>query len=94
MEKNFLAQVTDFDLRMLLVFRTVAEYGGFAAAESALGITRSAISQHMSDLEKRLGMRLCQRGRAGFALTDQGREILRASEALLASIEDFRREVN
>jgi len=94
MRKNPLAQVTDFDLRLLRVFRTVAEYGSFAAAESALGITRSAISLHMSDLEKRLGMRLCQRGRAGFALTDQGREVLRASEVMLASIEDFRSEIN
>lgn len=94
MGKNPLSQVTDFDLRLLRVFRTVAEYGSFAAAESALGITRSAISLHMSDLEKRLGMRLCQRGRAGFALTDQGREVLRASAAMMASIEDFRSEIN
>lgn len=94
MSRDPLAQVTDFDLRLLRVFRTVAEHGGFAAAESALGITRSAISQHMSDLEKRLGMRLCQRGRAGFALTDQGRAVLQASEAMLASIEDFRSEIN
>jgi len=94
MKKAAFTQVADFDLRLIRVFKTVAEYGSFAAAESALGITRSAISLHMSDLEKRLGMRLCQRGRAGFALTDQGREVLRASEAMLASIEDFRREVN
>jgi len=89
-----LSQVTDFDLRLLRVFRTVAEVGSFTAAESALGITRSAISLHMSDLEKRLGVRLCQRGRAGFALTDEGREVLRAGEALLAAIEGFRTEVN
>lgn len=94
MRKNPLGQVSDFDLRLLRVFRTVAEYGSFAAAESALGITRSAISLHMSDLEKRLGMRLCQRGRAGFALTDEGREVLRASAAMMASIEDFRSEIN
>ena len=94
MRKNPLSQVSDFDLRLLRVFRTVAEYGSFAAAESALGITRSAISLHMSDLEKRLGMRLCQRGRAGFALTDQGREVLRASSAMMAAIENFRSEIN
>ncbi|MGH8844684.1 MAG: helix-turn-helix domain-containing protein, partial [Advenella sp.] len=67
MKSQPLAQVTDFDLRLLRVFRTVAKMGSFTAAESALGITRSAISLHMSDLEKRLGMRLCQRGRAGFS---------------------------
>lgn len=94
MKRDPLAQVTDFDLRLLRVFRTVAECGSFAAAESALGISRSAVSLYMSDLEKRLGMRLCQRGRAGFALTDQGRAVLRASEVMLSAIEDFRSEIN
>ncbi|QTF07869.1 LysR family transcriptional regulator [Brenneria izadpanahii] len=89
-----LGQVTDFDLKLLRVFKTVAECGSFSSAESLLGITRSAISLHMSNLEKRLGMRLCQRGRAGFALTDEGREILRISESLLTSIETFRQQVN
>ncbi|MBN3787769.1 LysR family transcriptional regulator [Burkholderia sp. Ac-20353] len=94
MKKVNLAQVTDFDLRLLRLFKTVAEHGSFVAAESALGITRSAISLHMSDLEKRLGMRLCRRGRGGFSLTDGGREVLRASESVLAAIENFRREIN
>lgn len=94
MKKLPLAQVTDFDLRLLRVFRTVAEVGSFTAAESTLGISRSAISLHMSDLEKRLGVRLCQRGRAGFALTDEGREVLRAGEVVLAAIDGFRTEVN
>ena len=48
----------------------------------------------MGDLEKRLGMRLCQRGRAGFALTDEGREVYRATQTLLAALEGFRAEVN
>lgn len=94
MDRATLNQVSDFDLRLLRVFRTVAKAGGFAAAESILGISRSAISMHMSDLEKRLGMRLCQRGRAGFSLTDQGREVLRSCETVLAAIEGFRSDVN
>ncbi len=94
MKATPLSQITDVDLRLLRVFRAVAEHGGFAAAESALGITASAISLHMTELERRLGMRLCQRGRSGFALTDQGREVLRASAAMLVAIEDFRSEMN
>jgi len=93
-KKTPLGQVSDFDLKLLRLFKTVAECGSFTAAESTLGISRSAISLHMSDLEKRLGMRLCQRGRAGFALTDEGREVLRAGEAVLVAIEGFRGEVN
>ena len=89
-----LAQVSDFDIRLLRIFRSVVECGGFSAAESALGIGRSAISQQMSDLEQRLGLRLCQRGRAGFALTEEGREVYQSSLQLLSAMESFRTEVN
>lgn len=89
-----LGQVSDFDIRLLRIFKTVVECGSFSAAESVLGISRSAISLHMGDLEKRLGVCLCRRGRAGFALTDEGREVLRAANILLSAIEDFRDEVN
>ncbi len=89
-----LGQVSDFDIRLLRIFKTIVECGSFSAAESTLGLSRSAISLHMGDLEKRLGMRLCQRGRAGFALTDEGREVYRATQTLLAALEGFRAEVN
>lgn len=94
MKNKNLSQVTDFDLKLLRIFKSVAECGSFSAAEGLLGITRSAISLHMGDLEQRLGMRLCQRGRAGFSLTDEGREILRLSESLMTSVEFFRQQVN
>lgn len=89
-----LAQVSDFDIRLLKLFRSVVECGGFSAAESVLGIGRSAISQQMSDLEQRLGLRLCQRGRGGFALTEEGREVYNASLRVLSALESFRSEVN
>ena len=89
-----LAQVSDFDIRLLRLFRSVVECGGFSAAESVLGIGRSAISQQMSDLEQRLGLRLCQRGRAGFALTEEGREVYQSSLQLFGALESFRNGVN
>ena len=89
-----LAQVSDFDIRLLRIFRSVVECGGFSAAETTLGIGRSAISLHMSDLEQRLGLRLCQRGRAGFALTEEGREVYQSAQQLLGAMETFRTEVN
>lgn len=89
-----LAQVSDFDIRLLRLYRTVVECGGFSAAENVLGIGRSAISQQMSDLEQRLGLRLCQRGRAGFSLTDEGREVYQSVLQLLSAVESFRTEVN
>ncbi|RBL65418.1 LuxR family transcriptional regulator, partial [Pseudomonas sp. MWU13-2625] len=52
-KKPPLSQVSDFDIRLLRLFKTVVECGSFSAAESVLGISRSAISLHMGDLEKR-----------------------------------------
>ncbi|NIQ95002.1 MAG: LysR family transcriptional regulator, partial [Desulfuromonadales bacterium] len=41
-------------------------------------------------LETRLGLRLCDRGRGGFALTHEGRVVLEAARNLFHSIESFR----
>ncbi|MBV8741288.1 MAG: LysR family transcriptional regulator, partial [Sinobacteraceae bacterium] len=68
--------------------------GGFSAAEIDLGIGRSTISTHICELEARLGTRLCQRGRGGFALTARGKKIYEASRGLMKSLDDFRNEVN
>jgi DNA-binding transcriptional LysR family regulator len=88
-----LGQLSDIDLRLLRVFKVVAEAGGFSAAELELNIGRSTISRHIKDLEIRLGVVLCQRGRGGFSLTDEGRQIYQATLTLLASLEIFRGEV-
>ncbi len=87
------ARLMDVDLRLLKVFRAVVESGGFSAAEVELNIGRSTISTHMAELEARLDMRLCERGRGGFALTEEGRVVYEASRKLFAGLEDFRAEV-
>ncbi|MBY4679075.1 LysR family transcriptional regulator [Marinobacterium arenosum] len=92
--KSLIGQISDIDLRLLKVFRTVVEAGGFAQAEVELGVSASAISISMADLEKRLGLRLCQRGRAGFSLTDEGRQVYDASLQLFTSLESFRSEIH
>lgn len=86
--------VADADIRLLRIYRTVVERGGFSAAEADLNISRAAISTAMSDLEQRLSLRLCQRGRSGFSLTEEGREVYAFSLQLLSALEDFRTQVN
>ncbi len=92
--KALLGRVSDVDLRLLRIFQTVVNCGGFSAAEIDLGIGRSTISTHIGELEARLGTRLCNRGRGGFALTPRGRKIYEASLGLMKSLDDFRHEVN
>lgn len=82
-------QVQDVDLRLLRVFATIVECGGLSAAESRLNIGRSTISAHLSDLEIRLGVKLCKRGRSGFELTEPGRITYQASLELLQQCEAF-----
>lgn len=89
-----MGQPSDADLRLLRIYRKVVECGGFSAAEVELGISRAAISMAMSDLETRLGLRLCQRGRSGFSMTDEGSEVYEATLQLMASVEGFHTRVN
>lgn len=79
----------DAELRLLRVFASVVQHGGFSAAQSALGMTQATISTHMRHLEERLGLRLCSRGRSGFLLTDEGRLVYEAALELFGSLEKF-----
>ncbi|TBR44954.1 LysR family transcriptional regulator [Marinomonas agarivorans] len=92
--KAFTGQITDIDLRQLRIFKTVVDCGGFAAAEVELNISRPAISVAISDLESRLKMVLCQRGRSGFVLTDEGRGVYDSIMQLFASMETFKFQVS
>ena len=78
------------DLNLLRVFLAVVENGGFSAAELALNSRVSRISSQMADLEARLGVQLCHRGRSGFSLTREGRVIFEEAERLFLAIDDFR----
>lgn len=90
-----LGQVSDTDIRLLRVFRAVVECGGMSAAELELNIGRSTISRHVKDLEVRLGgLTLCHRGRGGFSLTDEGREVYDETLKLLASMDSFRTRID
>jgi DNA-binding transcriptional LysR family regulator len=83
-------QMGDADLRLLRVFKSVADCGGMASAELELNIAVSTISRHVKDLELRLGLVLCRRGRGGFALTPEGQQVYAAAEQLLAATDAFR----
>ena len=82
-------RIQDVDLRLLRLFVTVVQSGGFTAAASRLNVGRPTISTQMADLETRLGMRLCERGRSGFSLTEHGEQVYDRAQQLLARVEDF-----
>jgi DNA-binding transcriptional LysR family regulator len=85
-----LGRVSDIDLRLLRVFVSVVEAGGFSLATARLNVAESTISTHMSDLEARLGIRLCERGRGGFRITQRGQEVYQETLALFDHMDRYR----
>jgi DNA-binding transcriptional LysR family regulator len=83
----------DIDLKLLRVFAAVVEHGGYGPAQAVLNISLSRLSSMIAELERRLGMRLCHRGRVGFRLTDKGAQVYQSSLKLMNSLEGFRAEV-
>ncbi len=86
--------LADADIRLLRVFVGVVRAGGFSAAEIQLNLANSTISNYIADLERRLQMKLCQRGRAGFAITEQGQLVYDAAQQMFLALEGFRDTVN
>lgn len=64
------------NLNDLLYFVTVAREGSFTRAASLLGITQSALSQAISGLEARLGIRLLTRTTRSVSPTAAGERLL------------------
>ena len=93
-KRALIRSLSNVDIRLVRIFITVTECGGFAASELELNIGRSTISKHISDLELRIGLKLCNRGPSGFSLTAEGQQVLVAARKLLLSIDGFQSELD
>jgi DNA-binding transcriptional LysR family regulator len=82
-------RLDNIDLRLLRIYTTLVDAGGFFEAGVVLNLSQPTLSTHLSSLEQRLGSRLCERGRKGFQLTQFGETTYKAAKALFADIERF-----
>jgi len=80
-----------FDLVHLRTFLTVARLGSFTDASGDLGLTQSAVSRQMKDLEGALDAGLFERFGRGVHLTVAGQTLVEHAEAILLQAEDTRR---
>jgi len=87
--KTHFGRLSDVDLRLLRIFHAVVESGGVSAAEAVLNIGRSTISRYLTDLESRMGVKLCHRGPSGFSMTEEGQSIHDASLLLFNAVNGF-----
>src|ERR1700727_3840890 len=80
----------------LTAFVAVADHLSFRAAASQLGVTPSALSHSMRQLEERLRLRLLHRTTRSVALTDAGLRLLErlrpAMDQIADALEDLKQE--
>lgn len=74
-------------LRGLVVFAEVVDTKSFARAASALGMTRSAVSKHVAQLEAQLNVQLLSRTTRKLSLTEVGERVYAASKRVRESAE-------
>ena len=84
------------NLADLNAFVAVADHLSFRAAASRLGVTPSALSHSMRQLEERLGMRLLNRTTRSVSVTDAGLRLLErlrpAISQIAGALEDLNQE--
>lgn len=70
-------------LYKLEIFQTVTEEGSFSRAANRLRLTQPAVSQHIRDLEQKLGRDLFRRNNRGVRLTPAGELLLDYTRCIL-----------
>jgi len=73
------------ELRGMEVFATVIEKGSMSGAARALGLSTSAVSQQVRELERRGGVTLLHRSTRKLTLTEAGAHFLEDCAAMLAA---------
>ncbi|QEI06582.1 LysR family transcriptional regulator [Pigmentiphaga aceris] len=74
-------------------FIAVVDAGSFIGAADPMGMSKAAVSRHVSDLENRLGVRLLQRTTRRLSLTDEGQSFYARSKEALALVDEAETEI-
>src|ERR1700719_2414835 len=82
------------DLADLSAFVAVADHLSFRAAASQLGVTPSALSHSMRQLEERLGARLLNRTTRSVSVTDAGLRLLERLRPAITEIAGALEDLN
>jgi DNA-binding transcriptional LysR family regulator len=80
-------------LRQLRVFIEVARLQSFSRAGDEIGLTQSAVSRCVRELEAELGLKLIDRTTREVQLTDAGSNLVSSVSRLLTDLDDALREI-
>src|SRR5882724_5170301 len=73
--------------------KAIADSRSLAGAATSLGVNHSTVFRRLGQIERQLGSRLFERGRAGYALTPSGEEMVELAERVGDDITSFERKV-
>ncbi|MGZ3350562.1 MAG: LysR family transcriptional regulator [Xanthobacteraceae bacterium] len=73
--------------------KAIAEARSLAGAADALAVNHSTVFRRLAQIEQQLGSRLFERGRAGYALTACGEQMVELAERMGEEIIGFERRV-
>ncbi|AWC73461.1 LysR family transcriptional regulator [Serratia marcescens] len=77
----------NYSLKQLRVFVAVARHGSFSRAGEAIGLTQSAVSHSVKELEAEVSVRLLDRTTREVVLTDAGLRLANRVERLLDELQ-------
>lgn len=76
----------NYTLRQLRVFVAVAQHGSFSQAGQIIGLSQSAVSHSIKELEAEMGIRLLDRTTREVILTNAGQQLANRLERLLEEL--------
>lgn len=82
------------DLRRMVIFFHVVDTQSFSGAARQLGIARSAVSRHITLLEKSIGVRLLNRTTRRLSLTEVGETYYQSCARIVAEAETATRRIS
>lgn len=81
------------NLWRLKIFKELGDLGTMTAVSESLRLTRPAVSQHIAQLEREVGVALIERDRNGVRLTAAGLRLAAQAQDLLARVEEIEADV-
>lgn len=79
------------ELQELKIFVRVVQTGSFTRAADSLNTQKAHLSRVITELEKKLGVRLLERTTRSLSLTEIGREIFERAIGILGAVDDAQR---
>ncbi|HFC04702.1 MAG TPA: LysR family transcriptional regulator [Rhizobiales bacterium] len=80
------------ELRQLKTLVAISDFGTFAAAADAIGLTQSAVSLQIKGLEEEIGVEIFDRRHRPPLLNDRGRTLVEQARKVLAICDDISRQ--